>query len=46
MIEYIEDQDGFINLDGKMIPSDPKNKDRARILREVAAGTATIVSEG
>ena len=43
MAIYKQERQGNIILNGASIPCDPKNKDYARILREVAAGAAEIV---
>ena len=43
MKTYKIDVMGIVIDGNKNIPQDPKNKDYARILREVAAGTAEIV---
>jgi len=43
---YINNQGSIFVEDVGSIPQDPKNKDYARILREVAAGEAEIIQEG
>ena len=43
MKTYEKNQYGIINVDGKAVPTDPKNSDFARVLAEVEAGDAQIV---